>query len=46
MDFQAYHAFLKLGSLPFPLTLFKKIKSLEPGSYLKFSDNTCSKKIL
>ena len=24
MDFQAYHAFLKLGSLPFPLTLFKK----------------------
>ena len=35
----AFYAFLKLGSVPEPLTLFENILMLPSGSYLKYKDN-------
>jgi asparagine synthase (glutamine-hydrolysing) len=43
-NYQAYHAFLKLGSVPTPLTFFKDIKSLEAGCFLNYANNNLSKK--
>ena len=38
LDFEAIEGFLCFGSIPFPRTIFKNIRILEPSHYLIFKD--------
>lgn len=39
LDFEALYLFFELGYIPAPYSIFKKIKKLEPGSYLIIEKN-------
>ncbi|MEO0271324.1 MAG: asparagine synthase (glutamine-hydrolyzing) [candidate division WOR-3 bacterium] len=43
IDFQGIESYLIFGSIPYPYTIFKNIKFLEPGSYIVLKDKELKK---